>query len=100
MPDAESGSTEVQNNASDSRYEISLKGRLVGFADYRAHGDTVVFPHTEIQPSMRNRGLGADLVRGALDDVRARGGTVVAQCWYVAEFIDQHPEYADLLADT
>ncbi len=49
---------------------------------------------------MRNQGLGEVLVRGALDDVLARGGTVVAQCWYVAEFIDQHPEYADLLADT
>jgi uncharacterized protein len=60
----------------------------------------VVFPHTEIEPSMRNQGLGAELVRGALDDVRARGGTVVAQCWYVAEFIDQHPEYSDLLSDT
>ena len=99
MPDAESGSTEVRRNERQSRYEISLDGRLVGFADYRAEGDTMVFPHTEIEPSMRNEGLGAELVRGALDDVRARGGTVVAQCWYVTEFIDQHPRYADLLAE-
>jgi predicted GNAT family acetyltransferase len=98
MPDAESRSTEVHHNERRSRYEISLDGRVVGFADYRAHGDTIVFPHTEIEPSMRNQGLGAVLVRGALDDVRARGGTVVAQCWYVAEFIDGHSEYADLLA--
>jgi len=97
--DADSSSTEVRRNEARSRYEISLDGRLVGFADYRADGDTVVFPHTEIEPSMRNEGLGAELVRGALDDVRARGGTVVAQCWYVAEFIDQHPRYADLLAE-
>ena len=99
-PDAESSSTEVHHNEQRSRYEISLEGRLVGIADYRAHGNTMIFPHTEIEPSMRNQGLAADLVRGALDDVRARGGTVVAQCWYVAEFIDQHPEYADLLVDT
>ena len=99
MPDAESSSTEVHRNEGQSRYEIRLDGRLVGFADYRADGDTIVFPHTEIEPSMRNEGLGAELVRGALDDVRARGGTVVAQCWYVAEFIDQHPRYADLLAE-
>jgi predicted GNAT family acetyltransferase len=97
--DADSSSTEVRRNERHSRYEISLDGRLVGFADYRADGDTIVFPHTEIEPSMRNEGLGAELVRGALDDVRARGGTVVAQCWYVAEFIDQHPRYADLLAE-
>jgi uncharacterized protein len=97
--DADSSSPEVRHNAARSRYEISVDGRLVGFADYRADGDTIVFPHTEIEPSMRNEGLGAELVRGALDDVRARGGTVVAQCWYVAEFIDQHPRYADLLAE-
>jgi uncharacterized protein len=99
MPDAEGSSTEVGHNGSRSRYEITLDGRLVGFADYRAHGDIVVFPHTEIEPSVRNQGLGAELVRRALDDLRARGGTVVAHCWYVAEFIDQHPEYADLLAE-
>ena len=97
MPDAESSSPEVSHNAARSRYEIALDGRLAGFADYRADRDTIVFPHTEIEPAMRNQGLGAELVRGALDDVRARGGRVVAQCWYVAEFIDQHPEYADLL---
>jgi uncharacterized protein len=97
--DADSSSPEVRHNAARSRYEISVDGRLVGFADYRADGDTMVFPHTEIEPSMRNEGLGAELVRGALDDVRARGVTVVAQCWYVAEFIDQHPRYADLLAE-
>jgi uncharacterized protein len=97
--DADSSSPEVRHNAARSRYEISVDGRLVGFADYRADGDTIVFPHTEIEPSMRNEGLGAELVRGALDDVRARGGTVVAQCWYVAEFIEQHREYADLLAE-
>ena len=90
----------VRDNVPRSRYEIAVDGHVVGFAEYNRHGDTVVFPHTVIEPSMRNRGLGAELVRGALDDVRARGGTVVAQCWYVADFIDQHTEYADLLAHT
>jgi predicted GNAT family acetyltransferase len=47
---------------------------------------------------MRGRGLGAELVRGALDDVRTSGGRIVARCWYVAQFIDEHPEYGDLVA--
>jgi predicted GNAT family acetyltransferase len=89
---------DVTRNEERSRYEIVLDGRRVGFAYYRRQGDTVVFPHTVIEPSMRGQGLGAELVRGALDDVRASGGSVVAKCWYVAQFIDEHPEYADLLA--
>jgi predicted GNAT family acetyltransferase len=90
--------THVARNAERSRYEITVDGRVVGIADYRQRGDTVVFPHTEIEPAMRDQGLGAELVRGALDDARAEGWSVVPQCWYVAQFLDEHPECADLRA--
>ena len=89
---------QVRRNAEQSRYELVLDGEVAGIADYEIVADTVVLPHTEIRSSLRNRGLGAQLVRGALDDVRSRGHRVVPQCWYVAQFIDEHPEYADLLA--
>jgi predicted GNAT family acetyltransferase len=89
---------DVTRNDERSRYEVALDGRPVGFADYPTTGRRVRFPHTVIEPSMRGQGFGAALVRRALDDVRADGGSVVAQCWYVAQFIDEHSEYADLLA--
>jgi uncharacterized protein len=81
-----------------SRYELVEDGAVVGIADYALEGDAVVFPHTVISPSRRGEGLGAVLVQGALDDVRPSGRRVVPACWYVAQFIDGHPEYADLLA--
>ena len=90
--------TNVRNNPARLRYEILLDDRVVGIADYEVVGDTVVFPHTEIELPLRGQGLGAQLVRHALDDVRRTGGKVVAHCWYVAEFIADHPEYADLAA--
>lgn len=90
--------TSVQHNAEQSRYELLLDGRLAGIADYRAgDGDVVVFPHTEIVPELRGAGLGAVLVRAALDHVRDTGRRVIPTCWYVAEFIDANPEYRDLL---
>ena len=89
---------QVRRNPDRSRYELMLDGKLAGIADYEETGDTVVLPHTEIHASLRNRGLGAQLVRGTLDDLRRRGHRVVPRCWYVAQFIDEHPEYADLLA--
>ena len=90
--------TTVQHNRARSRYEILVDDRVIGFADYHLVDDTVVFPHTEIEWSMRGQGLGAELVRQALDDVRRTGGKVVAACWYVAEFIAEHPEYGNLVA--
>jgi predicted GNAT family acetyltransferase len=93
---------EVTDNAVASRYEISVDGALVGFADYRMSDGRVVFPHTVITPSMRERGLAAILVRHALDAAREAGRVVVPACWYVEQFVDEHPEYEDLLerADT
>lgn len=89
---------EVTNNEAAGRYELHDEGELVGIADYRVQGDTIVFPHTEIDPSRRGQGLGAVLVQGALDDVRPTGRKVVPACWYVGQFVDENPEYKDLLA--
>jgi predicted GNAT family acetyltransferase len=81
-----------------SRYELVEDGAVIGIADYAVEGDTVVLPHTVIDPQRRGEGLGAVLVQGALDDLRPTGRKVVPTCWYVAEFIEDHPRYADLLA--
>ena len=89
---------EVRDAPDRSRYELLDDGEVVGFADYRDDGTTVLFPHTVINADRRGGGLGAVLVRNALDDVRAKGRTIVATCWFVAEFVDLHPEYADLVA--
>ena len=89
--------TEVRDAPDRSRYELRIDGELVGIADYREQDGALVFPHTEIDPGHRGQGLGDVLVQGALDDVRARGRKVVPACWFVREYVDRHPELADLL---
>lgn len=90
--------TEVRDNPTRHRYELFAGGELVGVADYHRHDDVVVLPHTEIDPGHRGKGYAAQLVRGALDDLRRRGERVDPQCWYVAAFIDDHADYHDLRA--
>ena len=90
--------TEVRNVPEELRYEILVDGRIVGIAEYADRGAVLVFHHTEIDASLRSNGLGAELVGAALDDVRARGLHIVPTCWYVAEFVELHPDYRDLLA--
>lgn len=88
---------DVRRNDGASRYEIYVDGDRVGVADFEDLGDAVSLPHTEVDPSMNGRGLGGQLVRYALDDVRAQGRKVVPACPFVATFIQRHPEYNDLL---
>jgi predicted GNAT family acetyltransferase len=81
-----------------SRYEIRDGDELLGHADYERRGDTVVFTHTEVDQDSGRSGLGSTLVRAALDDVRATGGSVVTQCSFVRGWIQRHDEYAGLVA--
>ena len=90
--------TELRKDDERLRYEIAVDGTVVGVADYRDDGDTLVFPHTLVEPAWGRQGLAEQLVRFALDDARAQGRRIVPACWYVAEFVDRHPDYAELLA--
>jgi uncharacterized protein len=96
---AERATTEptIVHDAAGSRYEIWVDGELSGYAGYQLGDGTITFTHTVTMPPKRGRGLAAMVVRRALDDARAADQRVVAQCWYVAQFIDEHREYADLL---
>jgi predicted GNAT family acetyltransferase len=87
----------VQDNPGESRYELLLDEDVVGEILYRAAPDHVVLLHTEVLPAVEGKGLGARLVAGALDDIRARGLHVIPICPFAGAYIRRHPEYADLV---
>jgi predicted GNAT family acetyltransferase len=91
-------SIEVTDHDEAGRYEVRVDGELAGFADRTLRDGLIVLPHTVVDPAFRGRGLAAHLVRRALDDARAQGLSVVPSCWYVAQYIDDHPADQDLLA--
>lgn len=89
---------DVVNHTDASRYEARLTGgAVVGHLEYRNDGDTIVMPSTVVDPRHRGQGIAARLARAALDDARTAGKRVDPSCWYVAEFIEKHPQYANLV---
>ena len=89
--------TGVRDNKALNRFELDV-GESVAFANYRRAGDRVIITHTETPPALRGRGIASELVKGALDLIRADGRKVVAGCSFVADYLDKHPETADLTA--
>jgi predicted GNAT family acetyltransferase len=87
---------EIRHDPQRSAYEYVLDGVVIGVADYRSTGDRIEMHHTYTDPAHRGQGIAATLVAAALDDVRRRDLRVVPTCWFVAGFIDSHPEYRDL----
>ncbi|MFG2730342.1 GNAT family N-acetyltransferase [Streptomyces canus] len=68
------------------RYEILVDGKRAGLTEYRDRGAQRVFYHTEVDAAFAGQGLAAQLVHGALVDVRAPGKRIVPVCPYVAMF--------------
>lgn len=88
----------VADHPEAARYELTVDGERVGFVTYRQSPGVITFLHAEVDPSQERRGLGSQLVRGALDDARARGLAVRPVCPFVQWFIETHEGYRDLLA--
>ena len=87
----------VRNNPAESRYELTVDGHLAA-AYYKLSDGVITFVHTEVPKELGGRGIGSQLVKGALDDVRAKNNLkVVAQCPFVAGYIGKHADYSGLL---
>ncbi len=90
---------QVRDNKSQRRFELDVEGTLA-FANYRLAPGTVIITHTETPAALRGRGIASQLVQGALEMIRADGLKVVAGCGFVVDYLDKHPEFADLVGRT
>ena len=88
--------TTVRDNPARRRYEILEEDRVLGFAAYQKTDELVVFTHTEVEPALEGRGIGSQLVRGALDHVRTLELAVLPICPFVSAWMARNPEYAEL----
>jgi predicted GNAT family acetyltransferase len=87
----------VSDHPDELRYEIEVDGEVAGFINYRRDDGVIELVHTDVAPKWEGQGVGAALVQGALDDLRARGSKVRPYCPFVAKYIHRHPEYQDLV---
>jgi hypothetical protein len=89
--------TNVRDNKALSRFELDTEGG-VAFANYRLAPGQVIITHTETPADLRGRGIASRLIEGALELIRADGQKLVAGCGFVVDYLELHPEYADLVA--
>lgn len=86
----------VSDNVEGQRYEIQ-EGDAVAFLAYRRYARHIVLVHTEVPEALGGRGNGARLAKFALEQARADGVRVIAECPFVRTYIERNPEYQDLV---
>ncbi len=87
----------VIHNTAEKRYELDLGEGDMALIEYVTGEGLVVLTHTEVPPRYEGQGIGKELVRAALEDIRRKGLQVVPQCPFVGAYIRRHPEWADLV---
>jgi len=87
--------TRVVDDPDESRYELWAGEKLAGMAFYDERGDLTVFTHTEIDDAFSGQGLGKVLAAAALDDVVAKGRTIVPVCPFISGYLKKHPGYEE-----
>lgn len=87
---------ELRHDESRNRYTFDLGGPTARI-DYEKRGGTYILTHTFVPPAYEGRGIGTRLVAAVLADLRKRGAKVVAQCPFIAVYIERHPLWQDMI---
>ena len=88
--------SDIIDNKAHHRFELEVDGHIAT-SFYKIDDGVITFVHTEVPPELGGKGIGSRLIKGALDQVRASGLKVIAECPFVKAYIEKHAEYADLL---
>ena len=87
----------VRDNVESRTYDAMMGDEIAGTLVYELEGPRIVLTNTAVQSHLQHHGIGTKLLTAALDDIRSKGMKVTILCPVVNDFIDNHPEYADLV---
>jgi len=79
----------VRDNKTQSRFELDVDGQTA-FAIYRKTPSAVIITHTETPRAFRGRGIASELVKGALELIRADGQKVIAGLSFAVDDLHRH----------
>jgi len=85
-------------NEDESQFELHVEGQAATLEFFR-EGEKIYLTHTETPETLRGKGVAADLVKRTLQCCKDNGFIVVPQCSYVARYVDNNPEWRDILSD-
>jgi uncharacterized protein len=89
---------EFEHDEARHRYLGRIGGEVVTSLDYADNGHVVSMVRTFTNPAHRGHGYAGEVTAHAVREAAAAGRLVRPMCWYVAQWFDEHPDQAHLLA--
>jgi predicted GNAT family acetyltransferase len=85
-----------EQKVTTGRLEIEQDGH-VAYLEYTVAGNVLGLVHTEVPKELRGKGLASELAKAAFEWAREHEMKVDVICPSVADFLDRHKEYSDLV---
>lgn len=87
----------IKNDKSGSRFFLEIDGEEV-YLMYDENKNVIDLYSTYTPPKLRGKGFAAKVVRAALEYAKEKKLKVIPSCWYVRKFIEENPEYQNLVS--
>ena len=85
-----------QELVTNGRFELERDGQIA-YLEYSLAGTVLALIHSEVPEKLRGHGLAHELAHTALQYARENHLKVDVICPSVAKYLEDHPEYSDLL---
>jgi hypothetical protein len=91
------GEISVEHKADEGRFVVAMEGHEAELSYSHIDDATLDYTHTYVPNEFRGRGVGARLVKRALDYAKENGYKVKPTCPFVSSFVERKPEYSEIL---
>ncbi len=88
---------EVKNNQTKNQFETNLDGKTALIKYQKEADGTLNLFHTEVPDEFEGKGVGSQLVKNALEQIKADNLKINPSCPFIAAYIKRHPEYKNLV---
>jgi predicted GNAT family acetyltransferase len=89
---------EIKHDEQGQTFFAEINGEKALLEYYSRDDETLVFNHTFVPASLRDRGIAAGLTKYALNYAREHNFKVIPQCPYVAEYVERNKEFDDIIS--
>ncbi|WP_345079388.1 GNAT family N-acetyltransferase [Nemorincola caseinilytica] len=89
---------DIVNNKREFRFEATMPQGIPATLTYRWLKGDMLLMQTTVPPAAKDSGVGDALIKHVLEHARTHGLRIRVYCPMVAAYIQQHTQWADIVA--
>lgn len=85
------------DNKEKKQYEFHIGEYMPKIEYIKSETGEIYLTHTEVPVALEGQGIGSQLIKKALEDIKSQGLRLVPLCPFVAGYIQKHPEWRSIV---